>query len=112
MDSLVDKEVNVYNFIIEVHTVNRVYVSKIYTKDSYIIYKNEDFNKAFWAIYDKSRRVKTLSEDFPIFLHDKEIFINPVNIEFIEIFKNVDPKKMVKEGVYYISEYPYKKQYR
>lgn len=106
------KEKKIINFQIEVHTVNRVYVSKVYTGKNYIPYKDEPFEKAFWVIYDKSKKIKTLTEEFPIFIDDKEIFINPINIEFIQVYKNISAKEIINEGVYYISDFPYKKYYQ
>lgn len=102
----------IINFQLEVHTINRVYVSKVYTEKNYIKYKEEPFEKAFWSIYDKSKKLKTLSEEFPIFIMDKELFINPVNIEFIQVYKNITSDTVIPEGVYGISEFPYKKYYQ
>lgn len=106
------KDKKVVNFQIEVHTVNRVYVSKLYTEKNYIRYKEEDFDKVFWIVYDKSKTIKNLKEEFPIFINEKEIFINPVNIEFIQVYKNLSIKEIIDEGVYYIADFPYKKYYQ
>jgi hypothetical protein len=107
-----NKDKKVYNFQIEVHTVNRVYVSKLYTENNYVKYKDEGFDKVFLIVYDKSKNIKTLKEEFPIFINDKEMFLNPVNIEFIQVYKNLNEKEIVNEGIYSIADFPYDKYYQ
>jgi len=102
----------ILNYQVEVHTVNRVYVSRIISKTNFIKYRDLDFEKSFWHIYDKSLRISTLTEEFLISINGKEIFLNPKTIEFIEIYKNVNPNKTAKEGVYMLDDYPYKTFYQ
>lgn len=102
----------ILNYQVEVHTINRVYVTKIYDRKNYVPYRDLNFEKSFWTIYDQSLRLKDLKEEFPVFIQDKEFFLNPATIEFIEIYKNVNPNKTIKEGIYVLAEFPYKTFYQ
>lgn len=103
----------IFNYQIEVHTVNRVYVTSILKKEGFISRFNQmDFEKYFWHMYDIARRLSSTRDEVPIFVANKEIFINPQKIEFIEVFKNVNENKTAKEGVYLLEDYPYKTFYQ
>ncbi len=103
----------ILNYQVEVHTANRVYVTEVYKKDKF----TERFNKMnyeayFWHIFDFVRKVSKFNEDVPLFIANKEIFVNTNTIEFIQLYKNVNENKTAKEGIYLINDYPYKTFYQ
>lgn len=107
------EDIRLINYQIEVHTVNRVYITSVYEKKGFIKRFNDmDYDRYFWYMFDIKKKILSQEKEVPIFVANKEIFINPKHIEFMEVYKNVNENKTAKEGVYLLDDFPYKTFYQ